>query len=448
MDSNRRDLFRRNVLRAGGVFLGTAAGCLGSDSPETDSDGDGVLDSADYAPQDPEVSRKSDLVTETPHGGRASASRETSTSTRTPTATATQTPQSTPTPQPDNELRVVDESPFIGVSYITAYGPEEVRVHIDPSDPNLTRTDNRELLVLAIEYPLGRLITEASKRIDVTGSKPVEQSVVMDLPLTAEGVTLAYFAMLAPPGTNSDRLDPEDVESFHQTNPFVYQTGPQRLEPARVPELQRLTTEQGDKHERIDAEGAYFLTVSGFTLGTSWDVSMYIYKASYVDAVRRDHGLRRSAFVTYEMVSGFAATFAQILAEAAAEYGFESKREKVEFAIDFVQQLPYVPDDVSTGYNDYTKFSAETLCELGGDCEDTAIMLASVLQSEPFSYDMVLIQPPSHMACGILGADNLPGGYWEYEGQNYYYIETTGIGWDIGDVPEEYRRTRAYVIPV
>lgn len=442
---------RRNVLRAGGVFLGATAGCLGDRSPsKTDSDGDGVLDSADYAPQDPDVSRKSDLVTEAPQGGRSGSSQSGATpvSTPTPTVTATQTPRPTSTPQADSELHTVDGSPFIGVSYITAYGPEAVRVYIDPDDPNLSRTDNRELLVLAIEYPLGRLITEGSKRIDVTGSTPVERSVVMDLPLTAEGATMAYFAMLAPPGTNSDRLDPEDVEFFHQTDPFVYQTGPQRLEPARVPELQRLGTEEGDKHERVDAEGAYSLTVSGFTLGTSWDVSMYIYKASYVEAVRRDHGLRRSAFVTYEMVSGFAATLAGILADAATEYGFESKREKVEFAIDFVQQLPYVPDDVSTGYNDYTKFSAETLCELGGDCEDTAIMLASVLQSEPFGYDMVLIQPPGHMACGILGADDLPGGYWEYEGRRYYYIETTGVGWDIGDVPEEYQQTRAYVIPV
>ena len=115
---------------------------------------------------------------------------------------------------------------------------------------------------------------------------------------------------------------------------------------------------------------------------------------------------------------------------------------------DFVQHLPYVPDDVSTPYDDYTKFSAETLCELGGDCEDTAILLASVLQSAPFEYDMVLIQPPRHMAVGIYGKDDLPGYYWEKDGRKYYYIETTGVGWGIGDLPEEYEDASAYVIQV
>lgn len=52
------------------------------------------------------------------------------------------------------------------------------------------------------------------------------------------------------------------------------------------------------------------------------------------------------------------------------------------------------------------------------------------------------------MAAGIYGADDLPGYYWEYDGRKYYYIETTGVGWGIGDLPDEYKDDSAYVIQV
>ena len=105
--------------------------------------------------------------------------------------------------------------------------------------------------------------------------------------------------------------------------------------------------------------------------------------------------------------------------------------------IDFVQPLLYVPDDVSKGYDDYTKFIMETMPEMGGDCEDSSILLASILQSEAFNYDMILIQPPEHMAVGIWQSDP-EGYYWELDGRTYSYIETTGQGWGVGDLPEEY----------
>jgi len=80
---------RRQLLTTGALFL---AGCNGlnqsggSDDIQ-DSDGDGVIDSEDYAPNDPDVQEKSDL-----QGG--------STATPTSTPTATQSPTPTPTPEP------------------------------------------------------------------------------------------------------------------------------------------------------------------------------------------------------------------------------------------------------------------------------------------------------------------------------------------------------------
>lgn len=74
-------------------------------------------------------------------------------------------------------------------------------------------------------------------------------------------------------------------------------------------------------------------------------------------------------------------------------------------------------------------------------------MLAGVLQSEPFGYDTILIQPPGHMANGLY-ADERPGYYWTVDDRDYYYIETTGSGWGIGDCPEDYQDAQAYTYQV
>jgi|GEM_PF-4763337 len=77
---------RRKLLEIAGIAgIGGLAGCTdsipgmsGSESTIQDSDGDGVIDSEDYAPQDPDVQEKSDIT------GNNSGSKES-----TPTETAT-----------------------------------------------------------------------------------------------------------------------------------------------------------------------------------------------------------------------------------------------------------------------------------------------------------------------------------------------------------------------
>ncbi|ELZ22771.1 hypothetical protein C475_16756 [Halosimplex carlsbadense 2-9-1] len=100
---------RRHFLTAGVLLV---AGCSsddgnsgdGGDSDIQDSDGDGVIDSEDYAPNDPDVQEKSDIQ----DGGS------------TPTATPTEEPDAldsvddiefpsdTPTPEPDNDDLDID----------------------------------------------------------------------------------------------------------------------------------------------------------------------------------------------------------------------------------------------------------------------------------------------------------------------------------------------------
>lgn len=140
-----------------------------------------------------------------------------------------------------------------------------------------------------------------------------------------------------------------------------------------------------------------------------------------------------------EYLAGLAAKFRE-----AAEKENYSNLDMVKNIIFFVQNLNYVDDKVGTGYDEYPKFPLETLADEGGDCEDSAILLASLLRE--LGYGAVLIQFPEHMAVGVKGEESIPGSYYEVDGARYYYVETTSTGWDIGDVPEQMKNQPAKIL--
>jgi hypothetical protein len=140
-------------------------------------------------------------------------------------------------------------------------------------------------------------------------------------------------------------------------------------------------------------------------------------------------------------------SLANELNDTANRQGYDDFH-KVSFVLAFVQSLPYTSDKVTTGYDEYPRFPIETLVDDGGDCEDTSILFATLTLI--MSYGTVYINPPNHYAVGILGND-LQGTYWTYpEGSNktYYYCETTGNGFTIGQLPDEFQGQSAFVYPI
>ncbi|WP_198662170.1 hypothetical protein [Halorussus litoreus] len=454
---------RRRFL--GSVAAATAvAGCTsGSGSePETterDSDGDGVPDSEDYAPNDPAVQEKSDLegvattarttAPATSVRTTAPATTESETATAQTTATTRTTAATTTTtvdPEAANSL-TVGEGWSEQESHVTRYSSQEVTAHVVPNGPKVDGSfsgKSTKLLAIAYRYPRGDgVVYGTSDAVTLDGTTELTASVdLSDAELSADD-RVHYMAFLMPGDLDFDSVESQDLVFFHETDPFVRHDDGVTVE--RSPHPKSLADDSGEEYERTAIEGAYQLSFEGSTQGNSWSTSFYIYKTSYVEAVEEPRGRSRPEYVSHAQQEGFADELAGILADEAEANGFSGKRTQVEFIIDFVQNLPYVPDDVSKEFDDYTKFITETITEAGGDCEDTAIMLAAVLQAEPFGYDMVLIQPPGHMAAGIRGNDDLPGVYWEYDDRRYYYIETTGSGWGIGDIPDTYADAEAYV---
>ena len=131
--------------------------------------------------------------------------------------------------------------------------------------------------------------------------------------------------------------------------------------------------------------------------------------------------------------SGIAAQIVEGIEKISQENGYVGKH-RVNLIGTFVQSLRYIDD----GNIDTPRFPVETVFDGGGDCEDTSILLAAILDLE--GYDVVLFNVPDvHTAVGISCVD-CEGTFIEYGGTRYYYIETSLEGtWEIGRIPEDYK---------
>lgn len=441
-------MYRRTYLVTIGAGISGLSGCTGgrgSESTIKDSDGDGMIDSHDYAPKDPKVQEKSDVSsaeTITPAPKTTATAQPTATPTREPTEiqTPTATLTSTPTPTPQSNTLVVDDSYWNDTSHIRSFSSQEVTVVVHPDEPS-TNSNQVELYAALVEFPREQIVDEVVGSIFNRTSEKQEQTVRIDSSSVDIRTKYHYIVGLVPKGTVATDIDYSNLTLIMETDPFKFSSDRKQIQ--RTGFDGELHDDSGQNYSRNSVEGAYQLEISGRTGGRGWTVGFFAYKSAHAVAQRRSRGRSYPEYVNFELTGGTGAWLAKLLKDEAEALGY-SGHNLIEFVIDFVQSLPYVPDDVSRGYDQYTKFIMETITEMGGDCEDTAIMLSSILQAEPFDYDMVLIQPPGHMAAGIWQED--PSGYyWARDGRKYAYIETTGQGWGIGDLPEDYRGSQAYV---
>jgi hypothetical protein len=150
-------------------------------------------------------------------------------------------------------------------------------------------------------------------------------------------------------------------------------------------------------------------------------------------------------FVT--MNEDYVIAIANTLNGKASQMEYDSY-ETASFILAFVQSLPYTVDSETTGCTEYPRYPIETLWDNGGDCEDTSILLAAIV--EALNYDTVLLYMESseHMATGILGSEGFSGSYYLHNGQKYYYCETTGEGYAIGTIPTQFESPTAVLVDV
>jgi len=147
-----------------------------------------------------------------------------------------------------------------------------------------------------------------------------------------------------------------------------------------------------------------------------------------------------TAYATYVLEPADDATLAVLVAglNALAVEGALDTWGRLNLVVSFVQSLRYTTEE-----GEYPRYPIETLVEGCGDCEDLAILTAALFQQ--MGYDVVLLAFTSemHMAVGVRVPSAVPcgGAAYQWNGAAYYYIETTGIGWTIGTMPERYTST-------
>ncbi len=177
----------------------------------------------------------------------------------------------------------------------------------------------------------------------------------------------------------------------------------------------------------------------------TWELGVHQSMYDYFKEMPRPPTVDYSVYVTNPLDDPYIDRLVEGINEAAAKENY-SEYQTVEFATAFVQNLPYTVDSATSPFDEYPRYPIETLVDNGGDCEDTSILLASILNS--MGYGVILIELPGHCAVGVKGGDNIYGTYWEYAGEKYFYIETTDSGWAIGEIPDEYAEASADLYPM
>lgn len=131
--------------------------------------------------------------------------------------------------------------------------------------------------------------------------------------------------------------------------------------------------------------------------------------------------------------------FLEQLIDLGAKYiDFREEKDILEFLLSFVQHLNYY-DEIG----DYPRYPMETIIDGGGDCEDSAILMAFICWKLGYDYAFLLFGDKgflgiggwAHIDLGIAPrySGEFNGSYWVGDdGNRYYYISCNGRGRTIG----------------
>ncbi len=192
-----------------------------------------------------------------------------------------------------------------------------------------------------------------------------------------------------------------------------------------------------------------------FTREFKWDYKSYSYGITltlYPEVYKVFKARERVRDYDLFASDTYSKPFIKSITEKLRDYGKESGLSDVEipyFIISFVQSLPYTSDKVTTGFDEYPRFPYETFYDDGGDCEDTSILASSMLKELGYGVAMLEFKGnPGHMAVGVKCDPSAGQSYYEYSGIDFCYLETTAKGWDVGQIPDEFKNSKAIILPI
>jgi hypothetical protein len=180
----------------------------------------------------------------------------------------------------------------------------------------------------------------------------------------------------------------------------------------------------------------------------NWDIAIPLREYLYYQAKSRITGSSKyTAMVTDSHADSLINILVQKIKDASLNYNLK-KTETIDLVGAFVQSLVYASQDIATPYDDRPLYPIETLFEQGGDCEDTSILAASLLQRLEYDQVFFIFSQPKHVALGIDVPASLYVTGWEYLAKRYIYLETTGDNYTVGTAPTVYTTLQPEILPI
>ena len=129
-----------------------------------------------------------------------------------------------------------------------------------------------------------------------------------------------------------------------------------------------------------------------------------------------------------------------------------SMRDELEAQLAFVQHLRYLQER-----GEYPRYPMETVIDRGGDCEDTAILMAFLARRIGYRCAFIHFESDGFLGLGRWGHVDLGvaesydgefhGHYWRHDGEKYYYLHCNGINREIGEYSGKWGN-KAFVTPI
>lgn len=197
-----------------------------------------------------------------------------------------------------------------------------------------------------------------------------------------------------------------------------------------------------DSKEIYDKTYNWWYKNKGFSINQAIPIETYLY---YLNSdVNR---APQSSFDSSNAMKKFVTSNEDVIKNLSDNLETLSEKEKfnsldkANLILKFVQNIDYAYDNNTKGCIEYWRFPVETLVDKKGDCEDTSVLYASILDA--LGYDTVLLYYSweqddkiiGHIAVGV-NLDDAKGSYViDKNGVKYYYCETTNK-FDVGEMPD------------
>jgi len=142
------------------------------------------------------------------------------------------------------------------------------------------------------------------------------------------------------------------------------------------------------------------------------------------------------------------------IAQMAEEFLSTASREKftdamtVNYVVTFIHSMLNTEEDITAPWDGRPKYPIETLVELGGDSEDTSILTAAILHEMGYDVALIFFEDIKHAIVGVGPGEGIFGTYYESHGSRYFFLETTGDGWKVGEKPTILSPEQVYEYPL